>query len=270
MEAGLTEQPEFGTIAWSAPWLEDWRSWAPDCAGNGWRDALNAMARAMDLRNAGGLPLRFVEQSALPESAAYEAFIHDNGDVPTRANLHDFFNALIWLSYPRIKRGLNAIQARELAAAGVGKTRGSVRDAATLFDENAALFACADPAIVAALRAHEWENLFIERRAAFGMQCAAFPFGHALLEKLTAPFKAITAHAWVVETDAAFFRLSREEQRRRLDRIVADQLEAGLPGAGFTPLPVLGIPGWATGQDAEYYRDRSVFRPKRSRTNLEH
>lgn len=268
MEAGLTAdlnlQPEFGKIDWSAPWLDDWREWAP--VGGAWREVLNARALAMDLRNVPGLPLRFVEQGALPEGVAYEAFIHDMGAVPTRANLHDFFNALIWLSYPRIKRSLNAIQARELANAGVGKTRGCARDAATLFDENAVLFASADPAVTAALCAHEWETLFIKSRAAFGAQCAVFPFGHALLEKLAAPFKAITAHAWVVEVDALFFQLPRAEQLARLDEMVALQLQAGLPGPGFTPLPVLGLPGWAAGQDAEYYRDQTVFRLKRIRT----
>lgn len=269
MEAGLTGLPEFGRIDWRAPWLEDSRAPGAEIGGADWRERLNAKAAEAELQNARGLPLRFVPQQALPEGLAYEAFIHETGGVPTRANLHDFFNALIWLGYPGIKRTLNAIQARGLADGGVGKTRGSARDAATLFDENAALFACADPAMLDALRAHEWEILFVERRSAFGAQCGVFPFGHALLEKLTAPFKAITAHAWLVEVDAAFFGMPRAEQRKRLDDIVARQLENGLPGAGFTPLPVLGVPGWSAGQDAEYYRDRTVFRPKKEQSLLE-
>ncbi|HBZ06685.1 MAG TPA: DUF3025 domain-containing protein, partial [Massilia sp.] len=31
----------------------------------------------------------------------------------------------------------------------------------------------------------------------------------------------------------------------------------------FTPLPVLGVPGWWPEQDAAFYADTSVFRPKR-------
>ena len=269
MEAGLTEQPGFGSIDWRAPWLEDWRGLAQACVGTGWREALNAKAGEFAIVNARGLPLRFVAQQALPDGMAYEAFIDETGCVPTRANLHDFLNALVWLRYPAIKRGLNAIQARELAEGGVGQTRGRLRDMATLFDENAALFACADAALAEALRAHEWEALFIGARASFGVHCGAFLFGHALLEKLTAPFKAITAHAWVVEVEAGFFQQSRMEQRGLLDAVVARQLETALPGSGFTPLPVLGLPGWAAGQDEAYYRDQNVFRPKRNKTNLE-
>ena len=273
MEAGLTtgptSQPEFGRISWSAPWLDDWRELAGALTGSDWRVALNAQAERANLVNACGLSLRFAGQDDLPEGTAYESFIHETGRVPTRGNLHDFFNALVWLSYPRIKRGLNAIQACELATAGIGQTRGSVRDAATLFDENAVLFASADAALAAALRAHEWEALLFERRTAFGVQCAVFPFGHALLEKLTAPFNAITAHAWLVDVSREFFAMPRARQRVHLDEVVAQKLHDGLPGAGFTPLPVLGVPGWAAGQDAEYYRDQSVFRPRRSQMKRE-
>lgn len=269
MEADLTAQPEFGKIDWQAPWLQDWQALAKEVTGAGWRAALNAKAAELDLCNARGLPLRFVAQQDLPEGAAYEAFIGETGAVPTRANLHDFFNALVWLRYPAIKRGLNAIQASELAANGVGQVRGKTRDRATVFDENAVLFACADAALAQALRAHDWVGLLLAQRAAFGVACEVFPFGHALLEKLTAPFKAITAHAWIVELDAAFFDLPRAVQRSRLDALVARQLAADVPGAGFTPLPVLGVPGWATGQDDAYYRDQEVFRPKRNKANLE-
>ncbi|MBV8635416.1 MAG: DUF3025 domain-containing protein [Burkholderiaceae bacterium] len=257
-------------MAWAAPWLEDWHELARDCASSDWRTALNAKAHALGLVNARGLPLHFVAQHELPEGAAYEAFIDKTGRVPTRANLHDFFNALVWLSYPKIKRTLNAIQARELAANGIQQTRGSTRDAATLFDENAVLFACADSELAEVLRTHEWEALFVARRSAFGTQYGVFPFGHALLEKLTAPFKAITAHAWIVEVEADFFVLPREQQRAHLDQLVSQQVRTGLPGRGFTPLPVLGVPGWSAGQVAEYYRDRDVFRPKRVKANLEH
>jgi hypothetical protein len=38
----------------------------------------------------------------------------------------------------------------------------------------------------------------------------------------------------------------------------------GLSNAGFTPLPVLGVPGWWPGQDEAFYLDQTVFRPKRA------
>ncbi|MFC3109145.1 DUF3025 domain-containing protein, partial [Undibacterium arcticum] len=127
-------------IDWTRPWYASVLAAAHAVnAAPDWRAALNAQAGAQGLRNARGLPLRFVSQAALPDGQAYEAFIDASGSVPTRDNLHDFFNALVWLSFPRIKAQLNALQAAQIALAGIGKSRGAARDAATIFDENAAL-----------------------------------------------------------------------------------------------------------------------------------
>lgn len=265
MEAPLSDLPEFGKIDWRAPWLQEWGVLQEELTGADWRAALNRRAAAMQLTNAAGLPLRFVEQEALPGGVAYEAYIAASACVPTRANLHDFFNGLIWLNYPRIKRGLNALQASELERDGVQQVRGQVRDGATLFDENAVLFVSADAGAIDALRSHDWRALFIDRRAQYGKNWSVFPFGHALLEKLTAPFKAITAHAKVVQVGADFFSLLRDKQRGWLDLHVAIEISQGLCSGDFTPLPVLGTPGWADGQNEAYYLDRSVFRPSREK-----
>lgn len=252
----------FDRIDCGAPWLLGQLAgvMAPLMLAPDWRVALNDQAHG--LRNHRGLPLEFVEQAALPADTAYEAFISETGKVPTRDNLHDFFNAVSWLAHPQIKQTLNAVQARELSQQ-VGQVRGKVRDGATLFDENAALFACSDESMIEALRGHRWMELFVERREAFGAACKVFLFGHALLEKLTAPYKAITAHAWVVRVGPAFFAMNESAQRLYLDTQVAQDLMRGLVPADFAPLPVLGVPGWAEGQDEAYYLDQAVFRPKR-------
>jgi hypothetical protein len=92
------------------------------------------------------LPISFVPQEDLPEGTAYEQHIGATGGVPTRDNLHDFFNGLVWLTFPRIKVQLNALQAAQIALDGVGKSRGPARDGATIFDENAALLVVRDNA----------------------------------------------------------------------------------------------------------------------------
>ncbi|MBV8665619.1 MAG: DUF3025 domain-containing protein [Burkholderiaceae bacterium] len=255
-------------VDWSVPWLSDWREFA-DLGREGWRAALNARAEAASLRNQRGQPLCFVQQKELPQGVAYEAFIAETGRVPTRANLHDFFNALVWLRCPRIKCQLNARQAAEIARnGGVSSTRGAVRDAATLFDENAALFICADGELAALLRAHRWRELFLERRTAFARACEVRLFGHALMEKLVAPYKAITAHAWILLVEPAYFGKPVHERRALIDAAVSEQLTTGLTSADFTPLPVLGIPGWWPQQDEVFYADRSVFRPPRVRAKV--
>ncbi|MFA9218019.1 MAG: DUF3025 domain-containing protein [Sphingomonadaceae bacterium] len=262
-------------IDWSRGWYHSVLSAAGtldrDAAGvlqDRFIDAFNTGATALALRNHLGLPLSFVPQAALPEGTAYEAFISATGGVPTRDNLHDFFNGLVWLSFPRIKVQLNALQAAQIALAGVGKSRGPARDAATIFDENSALLVVRDnadgQALAEALRNHQWRDAFVERRASFERDAQVWLFGHALMEKLVAPYKAITAHTRVVFADDAYFTLSHNARRAWLDAAVAQQLaEQGLSNAGFTPLPVLGVPGWWPQQDDSFYDDVTVFRPKR-------
>jgi hypothetical protein len=251
-------------IDWSRPWLQAFLAAAePVSAADDWRSALNAAAAEKNLRNHRGLPLCFVPQTALPEGVAYESFISASGGVPTRDNLHDFFNALAWLTFPQIKRRLNALQAAEIESAGGVATRSKPRDAATIFDENAVLLVTCDLSWLADLREHRWHRALFESRARFDRSVEVLPFGHALLEKLTAPYKAITAHAWAVPVDAEFFSLPLPQRVQELDAAVAAQLSSSLATKDFTPLPVLGVPGWWQEQDAAFYADSAVFRPKR-------
>jgi len=258
-------------IDWSRPWYDSIRPAFErlQLEGEAFAPAFNRNAASLALRNHRGLPITFVPQEALPEGTAYEAFISATGGVPTRDNLHDFFNGLVWQTFPLIKRQLNALQAAQIdAAGGVGQSRGPARDAATIFDENAALLvvrgSSEGQALVDALRGHCWDAALFDKRAMFGRDAQAWLFGHALMEKLVAPRKAITAHTRVVFAGDDYFNLSHDAQRAWIDARVATELaNEPLNTSGFTPLPVLGVPGWWPGQDAAFYADASVFRPKR-------
>ncbi len=259
-------------IDWAQPWLAQVRECGEAIAhADDWRAALNQRVEVLGVCNHRGLPIHFVPQSSLPPGVAYEQFISDTGGVPTRDNLHDFFNALVWLHYPRIKVQLNALQAAEIerrtsdASVGEkvqGQVRGRVRDAATIFDENAVLFVASDPSFVEALRAHDWHTLFIARRAELQSQCRVLLFGHALMEKLVQPYKAITGHTWIVMPHSM---ADVAEALETIDADVSQQLAGGLSTADFSPLPVLGVPNWWQGQDESFYGDAAVFRPPRQR-----
>ncbi|WP_247596849.1 DUF3025 domain-containing protein [Hydrogenophaga sp. PAMC20947] len=203
--------------------------------------------------------LRFVSQSDLPVGMAYEQHIFDTGRVPTREGLHDFFNGLCWIRFPATKRRLNQLQAGEInSAGGVGQLRGPVRDALTLFDENAALLQAPD-ALWQALLQREWQRLFVELRPLWA-QARLVLVGHALMEKLVSPYKSITAHVY-----RATVPLELGADLAAWDTWVAGQLDpVNLATKPFTPLPVLGVPGWwAANEDAGFYDDASVFRAPR-------
>ena len=113
------------------------------------------------------------------------------------------------------------------------------------------------------MRGHQWQVALLEQRAAFGVTCEVRLFGHALMEKLVSPYKAITAHVWVLEVTPEFFGLQEPEKRLAVDALLCAQLGQGLLATPSTPLPALGVPGWWQGQDAAFYADAAVFRPKR-------
>ena len=132
-----------GRIDWTRPWLAPWRTWATladgiDGTPGSCADRLNAaLTRRAPIELSAGR-LCFVPHSALPAGEAYEQFIARSACVPTRDNLHDFFNGLAWLRFPALKRALNAWQAEVIVREGIGGRRGALRDALTVFDENAA------------------------------------------------------------------------------------------------------------------------------------
>ncbi len=238
-------------IQWEQPWLQPWRE-------PGERLAV-AVAAGMPLPQAlntvQGVPVRFVPQSELPEGEAYERFIFSTGQCPTREGLHDFFNGLCWIHFPETKKKLNQLQAAEIARAGVQNVRGPVRDALTLFDENAAFLSAPQP-LWDALLDRDWNRLFIALRPLWP-QARLVLFGHALLEKLVSPRKPITAH--VYRAQPAIHSIAD------LDAWVAADLSAGkLAGKPFAPLPVLGVPGWwPENENFSFYDDSLVFRPRR-------
>ena len=241
------------TVEWGRPWALPWAE-----VGAGVLRAIQSGQSVSGALNDRGSTVKFVPQVALPEGQAYEQFIFEQGQVPTRENLHDFFNGLCWLRYPQTKQQLNRLQGAEIARQGVQSTRGPLRDALTLFDENAALLQAPEP-LWQALLAREWQRLFLELRPLWA-QARLELFGHALLEKLVQPYKGITAHVYAVpvplglDGDAAW------------DAWLANSLSAdGLRHKPFTPLPVLGVPGWwPENAHAAFYADASVFRPRRA------
>ena len=247
------------TLDWQSAW---WRPWvhvgqsalASVHAGHRVHEALNSMLPAMTC------PVQFVPQSALPEAVAYESFIFDTKTVPTRDNWHDFFNGLAWLCFPHIKARLNALQHAEIDKAGVQQLRGPMRDALTLFDENAAFLSAEVHApVIDALRRRDWQTAFITHRGLL-QEYPPVLFGHALLEKLVKPYKSITSHVFPVNCQ------DFNANSNVLDAVVSAQLSVqSLLPKPFVPLPVLGVPNWwPHNENTDFYTDHTVFRAPRT------
>ena len=251
MDGCARQLSPFGAIDWERPWLAAYRVLGEPAA-----QAVGPMPVARALQAAGAPAPAFVAQDRLSAGEAYEAHIFRTGTVPTRDNLHDFFNGLMWLHFPHAKRRLNALQAGEIARAGIGPHRGPLRDALTLFDENGAVLD-APPVLWDALAARDWQRLFVTERARW-QEARLGVFGHALLDKLVHPRKQATAH--VLWARGAMKSIAVD------DAVIARALDPEhLARKPFMPLPVLGVPGWWAGNaDFSFYDDPDVFRPLRS------
>ena len=238
-----------GAIDWAQPWLAPYRAHG-EAVAQAVQQA-SSVAAALSASRPANAPA-FVPQEALPAGQAYEAHIFATRSVPTRDNLHDFFNGLVWCAFPNSKRRLNALQAAEIARAGVGATRGPLRDALTLFDENGALLD-APPVLWQALVERDWHRLFVTERARW-QEARLWLFGHALLEKLVTPRKGMTAH--VLRWPGAPSCIDDAALAAALD-------PTHLTTKPFVPLPVLGVPGWCAQNAAPaFYADAQVFRPR--------
>ena len=241
-------------IDWAAPWLAPWRVRGEAIA----QRVLCGTPQPQALNTAAAAPVRFIPQAELPDGVAYEQHIFDTSCVPTREGLHDFFNALCWMEFPRTKKRLNQLQAQQIAQLGIAPERGPARDGLTLFDENAALLQAPD-ALWNALVQKDWQAVFGTHRALW-QKSQLILFGHALTEKLVAPRKSITAHVYRAQVATNSIANHAELD----DWLAADLSAEKLARKPFAHLPVLGVPGWwAANEDPAFYADATVFRAPR-------
>jgi hypothetical protein len=215
-------------------------------------ERLSACAAAAGVCTESGRPVRFVAPT--PGDRYYELRVFETGAVATRpGNLHDWFNALAWLAFPRTKARLNAMHAQ--AMPGERGRRGRLRDLLTLLDEGGALVACDDAALIGLLRAHRWRELFWENRARVLASLRVLVLGHAVLEKSLDPWPGITCKAIFVpaggDADAHAAQWLRE-------------LPADATPSSLAAVPIFGYPAWLpASEDAAFYDDARFFRGAR-------
>ena len=256
------------TIDWKATWLAHLRERGELIANRcidektDVCDVLNASADDVAGNTAA---VKFVPQTDLPIGTPYESCIFDLKQCPTRNNLHDFFNGLCWLHFPKIKERLNHLHAEQIRQSGSATQRGKVRDALTLLDENGAFLIAPEP-LWQALLAKDWQQLFITLRPLW-QDAKLVLFGHALMEKLVTPRKPITAHVYIINTPnlIANYRNNTPDKGTflsYLDGIIAADMSAEKFAAKpFAPLPVMGVPGWCSAnENPDFYSDSQVFR----------
>lgn len=249
--------------------------------GANWTDlaVLNtALQKALE---GSSITLQFVEQTKelLSDGLSFEQRIASLGEIATRAaSLHDFYSALMWLRFPKVKLAINAIHLQGIAKHGT-KVRSRHQQAVTHLDEAGAWVVATHSELIAMIDAHAWHALFFANANAWN--CAqqrlididsssnyaieARVFGHAIFELMHAPHKLVAAKVVWVVAEPSYFWLSNSEKDAALDTIIAAALATGAASADpklLSTLPLSGIPGWWPGQDAEFYASAPCFRPR--------
>ena len=229
-------------------------------------------ARPSPITTQSGMPLRFVVQQSgkLSFEAQYEPRCYLTGEVQMRAhNWHDLLNALVWLTFPKTKAALNARHYHALTeerALG-NPVRGAMRDVNTLLDESGVIVVYADAELAALLRDFQCQELFWQRREQVRAGMGFYLFGHGLYEKALQPYVGMTGQGLLINVEQEFFSWKPAQQLTHLDSLLADYLvmpEHCRNTRGLSPVPLLGVPGWAMGNDcAAYYDNTSYFRPGR-------
>jgi Protein of unknown function (DUF3025) len=217
---------------------------------------------------ASGKPIRFVPPIAEDNESTnrYEPRIYEHGEVQTRENSwHDLFNALVWMRFPKSKAAINARHIEQQKLHGLQATRSAAQDAMTLFDESGVIVACSDPGLSQLLLQHEWKKLFWDRRADVLAHMRFYIFGHALYEKALQPYASMTGKISVFNVDKNFHLNQIDTQLLALDDLLSARLMHDIKSAkDFSPLPIMGVPGWCDGNEVEsFYDNKEIFRPAR-------
>lgn len=250
-------------MPYASPLFWPLRPWLNRLPGRPDSAALAGLVEDHPIHTASGCRLRFVPPQT--DGLAYETRIWTNGAVETRPdNWHDFFNALVWLTFPRAKVAINA--SHGLAMGQPGEARGSVRDALTHFDECGIVVLSPDSGLLELLRSFQWKTLFVERRSEVERGMRFIVFGHATYEALLRPFRGLTAKAVLYEVEEGWLGLPAGELLAAVDARLATDLISGryLRPRDFQPLPLLGIPGVTPdNENPAYYDDTWQFRAGR-------
>lgn len=203
----------------------------------------------------------------LADGLHYEERISQGALATRERNWHDLLNALIWLRYPLIKHALNAGQLAGIAEVGP-RVRTRAQCAMTHFDEGGAVVLYSDPHLLELWNAHNWYDLFVTEREAWGRRISVLVFGHAVLEHALIPDSLLVAKSLALKADlAAIESVGSAATYAEVDMRVADLIASNSAlrdPQDLRPLPLCGIPGWhSRSHDESFHLSAPCFRPLR-------
>lgn len=263
--------PDFQTLS---PGYEIF-SWLPLCKEH-WptiEDYNQLSNPLLPLQNQLGLPIQFIDSITLNSIHNYEATIFTTGLVSTRrANWHDYFNMLIWKTFPSIKATINQLhyqQQRQRQNSATKRT--AIENLLTLFDESGIIVVSSDNTLLNLIQTMSWKELFWHRRAELNSKLKCYIFGHSIHEKLLRPYIGMIGHSVLITVSSDFFEYNTNDQIKEINLLLRHwliNLPATITPRILLPLPFLGLPDWFDDNDCEdFYHNTNYFRHSRSESH---
>jgi len=205
-------------------------------------------------------------QSSVIETFAdqYEPRVYLKKELQTRTeNWHDFFNAMVWMSFPETKKTLNSLHFKAASNRDVGTNRSTLENRITQFDECGAIIISNNKILLELIQKHQWKELFLEHKESFENDIKCVVFGHAIFEKALAPYIGMTCHCILVE-DKKLLKDIQEYSYANLDQYLARlwKHEIATSTPRFNAFPILGIPDYWSDQSTKFYSNENYFREK--------
>lgn len=226
------------------------------------------------IKTASNQHLQFVPQTKKSKvfNESYEARIYLTGEIQARHNWHDFFNALVWFTFPQTKAVINALHYRQGLQRHLNheRTRTALENTLTLFDESGAIILCSQTEFLHSIQNHDWKTLFWHQRKLVTQHLQCFIFGHGLYEKALNPYPGMTAQSILVVVKPEFFQWDLARQLYYADSYVAQWLtdtHVLKNSHNLQPFPLLGMPEWDKNNREEYYDNKKYFREKNQPRN---
>jgi len=224
-----------------------------------------------DIKSFNNQSVQPVTQGYTPEKFDdyYESRIYLKGELQTRLeNWHDFFNAMSWLQFPKIKSVLNKLHFDTSQQREEGSNRSPLENAIALFDECGAIIVVDDEKYLELIRNHQWKEIFWDNKESWGKHIQCYVFGHAMHEKALTPYIGMTTHSILLKKDESFFKQDYKIQLSELDNQISEIWIQNIiqTTKALQPVPILGIPGNYQKQTDDFYNNTQYFRPLKKQT----
>ncbi len=192
----------------------------------------------------------------------YEPRVYLKNELQTRTNnWHDFFNATVWLKFPKTKKMLNQLHYNQSINRQAKTNRTLLENRLTQFDECGAIIISNDEKLLDLIRNHQWKELFIHHRQRFENDIRCVIFGHAIFEKALNPYIGLTCHC-LLFNNTILLDEAKNNKNSLLDTTVASiwKDKIAFSTDKFQPFPLLGLPGYWLDQDNLFYSNKQYFR----------